>query len=480
MFQVSTLPSSHLDLVTDTAYNYYGTRLATCGVDQQIKVFGINEATGEWVLEDEWRAHEAPVTRISWAHPEFGTVLASCSFDGAVKIWKEYPDEPKSGPDNTRWEEKATLTEANGSVRAVEFAPVDFGLKLASISTDSYLRIYECAEPHDPTSWTITEEVSMRALSTPSPTSTVTGTPTQTAATLEGPSAYIPPMSVDSHSISNGLEPEPQNLVLAPDVIAPPIPSTTPDTPEKADVPEGGLDSSGLEASYIHEDATDPLDTTDIADSPTAQAGISGRSGNKSTQSRIGVREANGGWCLSWCKEHWWGELIAVACGTSGVVKILEFPPGQPPSVLLTLDQTLQSDDDEDSDDGQPSGIACVAWAPSCARSHHRIAAGTRNGVVRIWKVEPPSKDTDVVSEESNWTATLVGEFNDHRSSVGRVEWNVTGTILSSAGEDGVIRLWKPSLAGVWRTAGFFTAQNHDDESVADGADGGDAMMDSD
>lgn len=52
-------------------------------------------------------------------------------------------------------------------------------------------------------------------------------------------------------------------------------------------------------------------------------------------------------------------------------------------------------------------------------------------------------------------------------------------TILSSAGEDGVIRLWKPSLAGVWRTAGFFTAQNHDDEFAADGADE-DALMDSD
>jgi hypothetical protein len=30
-----------------------------------------------------------PVWQISWAHPKFGTLLASCSYDGSVIIHKE-------------------------------------------------------------------------------------------------------------------------------------------------------------------------------------------------------------------------------------------------------------------------------------------------------------------------------------------------------------------------------------------------------
>lgn len=31
---------------------------------------------------------------------------------------------------------------------------------------------------------------------------------------------------------------------------------------------------------------------------------------------------ATGGWGLSWCKERWWGSVLAVFAGTSPVVKV--------------------------------------------------------------------------------------------------------------------------------------------------------------
>lgn len=34
-------------------------------------------------------SHSAPVWQISWAHPSFGPILASASYDGKVFIWKE-------------------------------------------------------------------------------------------------------------------------------------------------------------------------------------------------------------------------------------------------------------------------------------------------------------------------------------------------------------------------------------------------------
>ena len=33
--------------------------------------------------------HTGPVWQVSWAHPNFGHILASCSYDGKVIIWKE-------------------------------------------------------------------------------------------------------------------------------------------------------------------------------------------------------------------------------------------------------------------------------------------------------------------------------------------------------------------------------------------------------
>jgi protein transport protein SEC13 len=33
--------------------------------------------------------HEGPVWQVAWAHPKFGSILASCSYDRRVVIWRE-------------------------------------------------------------------------------------------------------------------------------------------------------------------------------------------------------------------------------------------------------------------------------------------------------------------------------------------------------------------------------------------------------
>lgn len=35
------------------------------------------------------RGHEGPVWQVAWAHPKFGPILASASYDGKVFIWKD-------------------------------------------------------------------------------------------------------------------------------------------------------------------------------------------------------------------------------------------------------------------------------------------------------------------------------------------------------------------------------------------------------
>lgn len=55
-----------------------------------------------------------------------------------------------------------------------------------------------------------------------------------------------------------------------------------------------------------------------------------------------------------------------------------------------------------------------------------------------------------------------------YRSAVGSVEWNITGTVLSSAGNDGRIRLWKATSGNVWRPAGSIGVEQAEEQLDAD------------
>ncbi len=51
--------------------------------------------------------HNGPVWQLSWAHPKYGNILASCGFDKKVSVWKE----TKPG----EWNEVISHSEHQGS-----------------------------------------------------------------------------------------------------------------------------------------------------------------------------------------------------------------------------------------------------------------------------------------------------------------------------------------------------------------------------
>lgn len=53
--------------------------------------------------------------------------------------------------------------------------------------------------------------------------------------------------------------------------------------------------------------------------------------------------------------------------------------------------------------------------------------------------------------ELSGFHVEEIAAFNDHGREVWRVEWNPTGTVLSSAGDDGKIRLWRADRTMRWK-----------------------------
>ncbi|KXN84492.1 Nucleoporin SEH1 [Leucoagaricus sp. SymC.cos] len=446
MLQTGLIQHAHDDLITDASYDFYGLRLATCSLDQRIKIWHLDESSGSWHVQDEWKAHEAPVSKVAWAHPEFGSVIASCSFDRTSKIWEQAPPsallDPQLGVAGTggqtqpvtRWIERNIMAEGKGTVRDVAFAPHYFGLKLATIASDNILRIYECIDQSSLTTWQLLQDIDVLNLpssSTPTfysrPHTLALGTPTQT---------------FSSTSLGGGA---------------------------------GGLDKT----SYAdHAQA--------LSQGLAQNAAIN--AANDRARHGVGNREADGGWCLSWCKDRYWGEILAASAGTSSVVKIVQLTPSRRHVTLLALDpspsnnpasgaagpanrpgslsshlnpaqttitsQIQQQSQNPSSSNLNKSSITSLSWAPSCGRSYHLIATGSRDGSVRIWKVLP-GEETDAgnESEDPRWTVASVVKV-EHKSAVSRVEWNVTGTILSSAGNDGRVRLWKAGPDGEWKSAG--------------------------
>jgi len=118
-------------MIHDAQFDYYARRLATASSDKTIRVFDVSGDAQ--TLQAELRGHEGPVWEVSWAHPKFGALLASCSYDRKVKIWKE-------GARND-WACVFTLDTHELSVNSVCWAPVEYGLQLACGSSDGDISI---------------------------------------------------------------------------------------------------------------------------------------------------------------------------------------------------------------------------------------------------------------------------------------------------------------------------------------------------
>ena len=159
------IDTQHEDLVHDAQMDFYGSKLATCSsgaycflfffvarlpfalyalsnnailillTDRTVKIYNVSDSAYE--LSATLQGHEGPVWQVSWAHPKFGSLLASCSFDGSVLIHREQ-----------RPGEWSVLHAASGlhqsSVNGLAWAPHEHGgLQLAAASSDGRVSILQ-------------------------------------------------------------------------------------------------------------------------------------------------------------------------------------------------------------------------------------------------------------------------------------------------------------------------------------------------
>ena len=62
--------------------------MATCSSDSKIKIYD-RDASGSWIKRCDFSAHDSAIWKVKFAHPDFGNILATCSYDKIVGIWEE-------------------------------------------------------------------------------------------------------------------------------------------------------------------------------------------------------------------------------------------------------------------------------------------------------------------------------------------------------------------------------------------------------
>lgn len=80
------------------------------------------------------------------------------------------------------------------------------------------------------------------------------------------------------------------------------------------------LQSSHNAKSAPTDDAPHPAGPTGVGAGLTLTGAPSQSSVNAPNPGK--GNEALGGWCLSWCKERWWGQILAATSGHSGIIKV--------------------------------------------------------------------------------------------------------------------------------------------------------------
>ncbi|VDN02032.1 unnamed protein product [Thelazia callipaeda] len=159
------------DLIHHVAFDFHGRRIATSSSDMMVCVWNLSP-NGNWVKSASWKSHSGPVWKVVWAHPEFGQILATCSFDRSVTIWEETVRQPvqmiinsgiQSGQkeQQPRWKRCCQLVDSRHNVTDIKFAPRHLGLMLATVSSQGVLRIYEAPDIMNLSMWSLNQDIAV-------------------------------------------------------------------------------------------------------------------------------------------------------------------------------------------------------------------------------------------------------------------------------------------------------------------------------
>ncbi|KAI0022294.1 WD40-repeat-containing domain protein [Xylariomycetidae sp. FL0641] len=149
----------HKDLVQAIAFNTYGDRCATGGVDGKIRVFNRHK-DGVWRLCDNWNAHSGEVLELQWLPPTiYPNLLASLGIEGRFKLWAEDPSAAPGQRFSSRGGAggggggKASVNEMRSKTRhpfrsfSARHDEASRATHFAFLAADGHLSVYEGEQP---------------------------------------------------------------------------------------------------------------------------------------------------------------------------------------------------------------------------------------------------------------------------------------------------------------------------------------------
>lgn len=119
---VFALDTQHEDNINDCQFDYYGTQLASCDSKGFLQVSSLKNDGSQQTMQT-FSAHKGPIWQVSWAHPKYDSVIATCGYDQKVIVWKRDL--------NNNWENIVFEADLGSSVNCIAWAPWEYGLILA-------------------------------------------------------------------------------------------------------------------------------------------------------------------------------------------------------------------------------------------------------------------------------------------------------------------------------------------------------------
>ena len=110
-----------------------------------------------------------------------------------------------------------------------------------------------------------------------------------------------------------------------------------------------------------------------------------------------------------------------------------------------------------------PRGVLDVAWAPNVGRSFHLIASCGKDNQLKVHRIKRGNIRSGGDNGSGSGTGLIyegVTEVLDESQATWRCQWNVTGTVLASSGDGGMVKLWKNDFQGRWKCVSEIVGDN--------------------
>lgn len=140
------MDTQHEDNINDCQFDYYGTQVASCDSKGFLQISSVRN-DGSQHPQFIFEAHEGPIWQVSWAHPKYESVIATCGYDCKVRVWKRDL--------NNNWNNKVHEESLHSSVNCIAWAPWEYGLILAAGTAEGKVYIIQ---PQADGEWVVTNE----------------------------------------------------------------------------------------------------------------------------------------------------------------------------------------------------------------------------------------------------------------------------------------------------------------------------------